>query len=127
VQEALKVGAPRALVVPPLLDAYVRRNDFARAATLAADAGPAWSRSVAATLIAMQKEPEAIAMLDAHLAGTPSDTDARWLLIHALFAPIVRDPSAVASKARFEREARAYIDASGTNAALAGEWLAAVK
>lgn len=124
--EALKAGAPRGLVTPPLLDAYLRRNDTARAAALIADAGPAWSRGVAATLIATQREPQAVLMLDARLAAAPDDADARWLLVHALFAQAVRQTSAAVQE-RFEQSARAYIDANGVNAALAREWLAALR
>lgn len=126
-QDALKIGAPRALVIPVLLDAYLRRNDLTRAATLVGDGDPVWSRGVAATLIGTQREAQAIAMLDRRLQNDPADADARWLLLHALFAYVVRDPAATAAKDRFMRESQAYIVAKGANAAVLTDWLAAIK
>lgn len=129
-QDALTAGAPRALVQPQLLDAYVRRNDFARAAALLAEmklpAGT-WSRSGAAVMIATQRERDAIAMLDARLAAAPGDADAQWLLLHALFAQLVRDPKApAAARDRFVTQAHAYIDGKGMHAAVASDWLNAI-
>ena len=52
-------GAPRALVAPHLLDAYLRRGDYTRAAAVAVGQRTArrpWSRGTAAVLIATQKE-----------------------------------------------------------------------
>jgi hypothetical protein len=129
-QEALKAGAPRSLVVPHLVDAYLRRNDVQQAAAvLAGGGGPTgWSRGAAAVLIGTQKEADAIKSIDARLLATPGDLDAQWLLIHALFAQLVRDTSAPAAlKERFTAQARAYINAKGIHAALAEEWLAQVK
>ena len=128
-QEALTAGAPRALVVPQLLDAYVRRSDFPRAAPLIEASGPrgTWSRSAVAVLIATEQESEAIARLDARLAASPNDADAQWLLLHALFSQLARDPSRpAATRQRFAAHARAYIDAKGVNSALAEEWLALI-
>lgn len=128
-QEALKAGASRSLVVPYLAEAFLRRNDGQRAAALL-DGGPpgnAWSRSTAAVLIGTQKEADAITLLDARLAAAPEDLDARWLLLHALFAQATRDAKAMpAIKDRFAEQARAYIDAKGPHAALAEEWLNSV-
>jgi hypothetical protein len=129
-QDALTAGAPRALVVPHLLGAYLRRNDMARAAPLLAEVrnGPAtWPRNSAAALIATQKENDAAPLIEARLATAPTDTDAQWLLLHALFARLVNDknpPAAV--RDRFTQVARAYIDAKGINTALAQDWLAAI-
>lgn len=128
-EEALTAGAPRSLVVPFLADAYLRRNDIQRATALLA-AGPVtngWSRASAAVLIGTQKEADAIKLLDARLAAVPSDLDAQWLMLHALFAQATREPKASpAIVERFAKHARAYIDAKGIHAALAGEWLNAV-
>jgi hypothetical protein len=130
-QEALTAGAPRATVVPYLLDAYVRRNDFPRAAQLIAETkAPAgtWSRGTAAVLIATQKEREAVALLDARLAASPDDVEAQWLRLHALFSQLARDSnSPAATRDRFVTAASSYIDAKGANAALAAEWLASVR
>ena len=80
-------------------------------------------RSAAAVLIATQKERDAVRLIDARLAAVPADLDAQWLLLHALFAQLARDPQATAIKERFTKQARAYIDAKGPNGALAVEWL----
>jgi hypothetical protein len=127
-QEALTAGAPRSLVVPFLSEAYLRRNDHQRAAALldGSAATGAWSRSAAAVLIATQKERDAIRLIDARLAASPADMDAQWLLLHALFAQLARDPQPAAARERFTAQARAYIDAKGEHAALAADWLAVV-
>lgn len=127
--EALKAGAPRTLVAPYLADAYLRRNDVVQAGTYA-DAGSTsgWPRTAAAVLIAGQKEADAIKLVDARLTAAPSDLDAQWLLIHALFAQSMRDAKAGSpAKDRFVKQARAYIDAKGVNATIAEEWLAQMK
>jgi hypothetical protein len=125
-QEAIAAGAPRALVSPHLLDAYLRRSDYTRAAALLPDiAGGSWSRARVALLIATQHETDAIPLLEARLASTPSDSDAQWLLLHALFAQLVRTPTGPAApRERFMTVARAYVEANGVNSALAREWLA---
>ncbi len=87
-REALAAGAPRDVVAPLLLDAYVRRRDYPAASALIAETkqtptDPSWARGVAATLIATRKEGEAIKTLDAHLATHPDDPEARWLLVRA--------------------------------------------
>jgi len=129
-QEALKAGAPRSLVGPYLAEAYLRRNDLKQAATFLDAGAPSagWPRSAAAIAIGTQREAEAIALIDARLAQAPTDLDAQWLLLHALFAQSMRDQKAApAVRARFTTQARAYIDAKGTHAALAQEWLRAVE
>jgi hypothetical protein len=126
-QEAIAAGAPRSLVAPLLLEAYLRRNDYTRAAAVVSDmkgAAAGWSRGVAAVLIATQKEDEAIALLETRLATSPNDADAQWLLLHALFAQLARNSSAPpAARERFSTLARAYVDGRGANRALADEWL----
>jgi hypothetical protein len=75
-------------------------------------------------LIATQREDEAIALLETRLAATPNDADAQWLLLHALFAHIVRNSSAPpATRDRFTALARRYVEEKGANAALAQDWL----
>lgn len=84
-----------------------------------------WSRAAVATLIANHREADAIALLETRLAEQPADQDARWLMLHALYAGFVTGgkPLPPAEAARFTAHARAYIDAKGINAALAAEWL----
>jgi len=127
-QEALTAGAPRALVAPYLLDAYLRRSDYTRAAVFLPDIKAAgWSRGTAAVLIATQKENDAIPMLETRLKATPADADAQWLLLHALFAQLVKNTNPpAAARERFTTLARAYVDAKGVNAALAQDWLNAI-
>jgi len=93
---------------------------------MAPPASPAWTRSVAATHIASHRDAEAIALLETHLRATPDDQDARWLLLHALYDQFVRGggrPLMPSDAERFGKQAQAYIDAKGANAALAAEWL----
>lgn len=127
-QDALTAGASRALIVPHLIEAYLRRNDIARASALLADLkAPGWSRSAAAVLIATNKESDAIPVIEAHLAQMPADVDAQWLLLHALFARCVHDPNAAPSvRDRLVKVAQTYIDAKGMHAALAEEWMKAI-
>lgn len=129
-QEALKSGAPQSLVAPHLLDAYLRRNDVARAAALMAEMQPApsgWSRDRVALLIATQKDSDAIALLETRLASAPDDADAQWLLLQSLFSRLARDGNAPAAiRERFATLARAYIAATGVNSSLAEEWLQSI-
>jgi hypothetical protein len=128
-QEALKAGASPSLVAPYLAEAYLRRNDLQQAAAVL-DSGPdggGWSRTRAAVLIGTQKEADAIKLIDARLTAAPDDLDAQWLLLHGLFAQATRDAKASpAIIERFTRQSRAYIEAKGVHAALAGEWLAGI-
>ncbi len=128
-QEALKSGAPAAIVAPLLLDAYLRRADIPAAAALVAatkpaPASPAWARGVAAMLIATKKPDEALASLDKHLAANPDDAAAEWLRVHALYALVAGGNASL--RGRFETGARAHIAANGPHAAVATEWLAAL-
>ena len=127
--EALKAGAPRELVAPLLLEAYIRRADYARAAALVKDssaiaASRSWSLGLAALDIAQKNEAAALARLDAHLTAQPDDIDAAWMRLHALYAQVVAGHAA--ARSRFESEARAYIAAKGAHAAVAEEWLRAI-
>lgn len=128
-QAALATGAAPPLTSQLLVEAYLRRNEVARAteAVAANDSGGAgWARTVAATQIASRRETDAIARLDQHLSANADDQEARWLLLHALYAQFVSGSMAPASVERFRKESRAYIDARGANAALAEEWLRTV-
>ena len=108
-----------------LSEAYLRRRDFARAAEIVRDSDaardPRLIRAAAATRIGQRREAEAIAMLDALLAKSPDDEEARWLLVHALYSGMVADPAT--PRARFLAEAQRYVNAKGRHAALASEWI----
>jgi hypothetical protein len=113
---------------PFLVEAYLRRGDKARAASvLSTELGgrPAegpWVRAVAATHLANGREQEALSVLDG--PGAPTDADAQWLRLRAMYGLIVKN--AGGDRARFKTAAQAYIDAGGPNAALAAEWLKAI-
>ena len=115
---------------PFLVDAYLRRGDSPRAAALiaAALAGRApegaWLRVAAAVHLAAGRDQEALPLLEARLADAPADADARWLRVQALYGAIVR--GGAGDPAAFRMAAQAHIDAGGTNAGLAAEWLRAV-
>lgn len=128
-QEALKAGAPRPLIAPLLLDAYVRRGDYAAGSavigeTPATPVDPGWLRNVGAIAIATSRESEAIKILDAHLVKHPHDQHAQWLRLQALYMQVVNGDAS--ARVRFENDARSYIDAKGVNAALATDWLGAL-
>jgi hypothetical protein len=128
-QAALAAGGAPPITVELLADAYLRRNDPQRAGEAIAAAGPnAGTRIAAATQIANRREADAIALLEARLATEPGDQEARWLLLHALYAQFARAGKAMpASDAdTFARHARAYIDGKGTHAALADAWLKSI-
>jgi hypothetical protein len=128
-QEAVAAGAPRRLVAPFQLDAYLRRGDHRGAAALVAStkeptATASWVRGAAAAHLAARQFDAAIAALDAHLQRHADDLDARWLMLHALYAQFV-DSGGPAP--RFVTHARVYVDGKGTHAGLAGEWLKLVQ
>lgn len=129
-QAAIAAGAAPAATRRLLAEAFLRRNDPQRAAdalagAVAVPADAASIRVSAATQIANRREAEAIALLEPHLAAHTADQEARWLLLHALYARFVRNgtPLAGADMALFTRHARAYLDAKGAHTALAEEWL----
>ena len=68
---------------------------------------------------------DAVALLDVHLSAHREDQDARWLLLHALYAQFVKGgkPLSPVDAQRFATHARLCIDARSTNSALAAEWL----
>ena len=65
--------------------------------------------------LATRQEGEAIKTLDAHLGKVPHDQHAQWLRLQALYTQMVNGDAS--KRARFETEARAYIDAKGTQRA----------
>jgi hypothetical protein len=122
---ARQSGFPADSIDRVLIEAYLRRREFGRAAELFRDSDaitdPALVRAAAATRIGQRREAEAIVLLDALLARVPDDHDARWLLVHALYSGIVAAPAA--PRDRFLAEAQRYIGANGRHAALAAEWI----
>lgn len=127
-QSAIGAGSAPALAKQFLLEAYLRRNDVARATDVARTAEamtPTWVRLTAATHILARRDTDAVALVTTRLAAAPDDQDARWLLLHALYSQFVRSgaPLPGAEAERFAKEARTYIDAKGINAGLAAEWL----
>ena len=127
--EALKAGAPREIIAPLLLDAYLRRTEYPLAAALVRETKDirddrGWTLRLAALDLAQRNESSALGRLDALLAAHPEDLDARWLRIHALFSQLVGGNAT--ARERFEREARGYIAARGEHSAIAEEWLRAI-
>ena len=141
---AIDLGMRSSVVAPFLVDALLRRGDHGGAAALVTaqlggrPAQGAWARAQAATHIATGRNLEAIAVLDALLAQQPGDTDAQWLLLHALYASIVHSDKSSdstpgttpaksdlspSSRERFVSLARSYVAAGETHAVLVTEWL----
>jgi len=130
-QAAIATGSAPAITAQLLIDAYLRRNDLQKATELAATTtlrNPMWTRAIASVHIAAKRESDAVTLLDTHLIAQPDDQEARWLLLHALYAQFVRagKPLPAAEAERFTKHASAYIDANGANAGLAAEWLKAI-
>jgi len=123
-ESAAAGGLGRAFTGPLVASALLRRGDAAGAAAAITERdlpeAAAGRRIFAATRIAVQREREAIEVLDALLAGSPGDLDGRWLLVRALYAEVVRGAG---NRDRFTAEAQRYIDADGPHAALARDWL----
>jgi hypothetical protein len=109
-----------------IAEAYLRQRDFARAAAYMSER-PAQGESLAtfaATRIGTGRPADAVGALETLLAQRPDEDEARWLLVHALYAQFVGGDRSVA--ARLRAEAQRYIDAKGPHAALAAEWLEVV-
>jgi hypothetical protein len=123
-ESAKQSGFPRPPLDRLLAEAHLRQKDFARAATALGErpSDPASLMTFAATRIASRRPAEAVAVLDTLPAERPDE--ARWLLLHALYAQYVGGDRRYA--ARLRAEAQRYIDAKGRHAALASEWLKVV-
>jgi hypothetical protein len=122
-EAARQAGFPRPAIDRLIAEAYLRQNDFDRAAAAFGER-PTDARSLAtfaATRIATRRPADAAAVLETTLAQQPNDVEAHWLLVHALFAQFVGGDRSVA--VRLRAEAQRYIDAQGPHAALASEWL----
>jgi hypothetical protein len=109
-----------------LAEAHLRRQEFRRAAEVLGDAGatgdPSLGRLMAAARIGERRNADAVDILDATLAKSPDDLDARWLLVHALYSMAAGSPGT--PRQRLMAEARRYVDAQGRHSALATAWIA---
>ena len=130
-QAAIDAGVSSSSITPLLVDALLRRNDTARAGALLDKEldgrlpGADFIRAFAALQLANQRNGAAIEALSNYLVSEPSDLGARWLLVHALYAQAVTGDTS--NRARLVEEAHRYIDANGTHAELAREWIKAVE
>jgi hypothetical protein len=133
-QAARAAGWPQALVSPLVAEAQVRLGrleDAGRTAREALDAGagdPSLVRVAAAADIAARRYWPAADRLEAHVATTPADTDARWMLVHAVFAGLVTGDTAAQAdrRAQLGQAVDRYLEAGGRHRALAEEWRAFV-
>ncbi|HWI18337.1 MAG TPA: hypothetical protein VNT81_11355, partial [Vicinamibacterales bacterium] len=123
-QAARAAGFAPALVDGVIAESYLRIKDFPRAAAVMPVRPSSRDRAelmtFAATRIAVGREAEAVTVLDDLLAGNPGDLDARWLLVHAVYAQIVNGDSS--ARDRFLIEAARYVAANGAHRALASAW-----
>lgn len=130
--DAREEGMADTVVSPMLVDAYLRRQDVARAAAMATavlDRHPGDTearQALAMTHIATRRYADALDLLDATEAPEPADGSVDFLRLHALFAAHVVGVSIPDAAARFERLAGAYVARPGLHAALVQEWLAVV-
>ena len=125
-EKAAAQGLPAALTAPLIANMRLAHGDGAAAAAAIAardvtsgEAAPL--KILAATRIAVHREREAIDLLGQLLSKDDGDLEARWLLVRALFAELVRGSG---ERARFTAEAQRYVDAGGPHAALVREWMA---
>jgi hypothetical protein len=125
-EAARQAGFPRPMIDRLIAEAYLRQKDFARAAAAIGERPSDHASLVtfAATRIATLRPGEAVAVLDTLLAQQPDHGEARWLLVHALYAQFVGGDRSVATRLR--TEAQRYIDTKGEHAQLASEWLKVV-
>ena len=128
--DAREEGMADTVVSPMLVDAYLRRQDVARAAAMATavlDRHPHdidARHALAMTHIATRRYGDALALLEADEAAPADGTD--FLRLHALFAAHVAGVPLPDAAARFMRIADAYVEGTGAHAALVREWLAVV-
>ena len=110
---ARQAGFPRPIIDRLVAEAYLRQKDFVRAAAAIGDrpSDTASMATFAATRIAMRRSAEAIPVIDSLLGERPDDAQARWLLLHALYAQFVGGDRSAG--ARLRAEALRYIDAKG--------------
>jgi hypothetical protein len=125
-ESAIQAGFPRPAIDRLIAEAYLRQKDFPRAAAAIGDRPPdtASMATFAATRIGTRRPAEAITVIDALLGERPDDAEARWLLLHALYAQFVGGDRSVG--ARLRAEAQRYIDTKGEHGLLASEWLKVV-
>ena len=126
---AIASGSAPAMATRLLADALFRQRNAAAAAELiprgTEAASATWIGLDAAVKIALRREADAAAALEAYLATHADDQDARWLYLHARYAQHVRSGSLQpGDAAAFREHARIYIEANAANSALAREWLA---
>jgi hypothetical protein len=133
-EAAVEAGTDAQVVAPLVADALLRQGDAARAVAVAersVDADhPDIVRRLAAGQIALGRHADAIRVLEAALARDPTDTEAQWLVLRALFAGFVAGtgPGAdSAGRARLVALADQYVAAKGRHEALAREWADAVR
>ena len=130
-QAARAAGWPATLVAPPIAEAQVRLGqleDAERTARQALNGGAVDAslvRVAAAADMARRRHAQAVEALTPHLAFAPEDTDAQWMLVHALFASFVagEEPGATPDgRARLDEAVQRYVAAGGRHRALAEEW-----
>jgi hypothetical protein len=130
---ARAAGWPPALVAAPIAEAQVRLGrleDAGRTAREALNAGvvdASLVRIAAAADTVARRYAQAVEALTSHLAFAPADTDAQWMLVHALFASFVagEGPGAASDgRARLDDVVERYVATGGRHRALAEEWRA---
>jgi hypothetical protein len=132
---ARAAGATGTIVAPLMVNAWLRLGDPERAVTIARESMPSGApdivlgRRLGAALIAANRHGEAVELLDQHLRRAPSDLEAHWLLLHALFRGFANgvNPGADASgRTRIVELASSVGLGTGPHAALARDWAQAV-
>jgi hypothetical protein len=135
-QQALAAGMPPSVVTPLIIDAYIRLGESARASEVAQPLtrngvpDDAVLKGMAAIHVAQGRAADAIPLLERYLSAHTDDQDARYVLLHALFATHVGNKGSAATeefKTRFASLARTYIEAKARHAVLVSEWVEVIK
>jgi hypothetical protein len=122
-----------ALVATPTAEALVRVNRLAEAGGRARQALEDGVTDVELTLVAASADiaggrfEAAEQVLTRQLQATPDDGESRWLLVHALFASVVKGEGPGATpegRARLVDAINRYLGDGGRYSTVAQEWLA---
>jgi len=125
---ALLQDAGSPLVHVALADAHLRLGQAAAALDVLEPAVTTWPddarlRHRLGLAYAFEgRAAQALPLLEAHLEASPEDTDSMFAVLRLLYEPL-RTGGTGSDRPRFERYARAYVDARAPRHALVAQWL----
>jgi tetratricopeptide (TPR) repeat protein len=122
-------GSP--LVHAALADAHLRLGQPREALDVLEPAVATWPedatlrRRLGLAYALAGRSDEALPVLESHLQASPDDNDALFAMLRLLYEPL-RTGAPGADRPRFERYARAYVEAKAPQHALVAQWLRTV-